>query len=186
MKTLKIVSLFAILLFFVQMGFAQTATTEKIKVSGECGMCKKKIEKAAKDAGASYAVWSSESKILEVKYTEPTNSDIIQKSVADAGYDTPKYRATDAAYEKLSPCCHYERTSVTSQDTSASAMHCGMKEGKCTDMASCKGKDCKDHGDTHMKASEGKIPMNCSDSKGDKGAKAEKGSKSCCSKKASH
>ncbi len=186
MKTLKIISLFTFLLFFAQMGFAQNQTSEKIKVSGECGMCKKKIEKAAKEAGASYAVWSSESKILEVKYTEPSNSDKIQKMIADAGYDTPKYRATDEAYEKLSPCCHYERTAAAAQDSSASAMHCSMKEGKCTDMTSCKGKDCKDHGATHMKASEGKMPMNCADGKGEKGTKGEKGAKSCCSKKASH
>jgi hypothetical protein len=33
--------------------FAQAPTT--IKVAGNCGMCKKHIEKAAKDAGASVA-----------------------------------------------------------------------------------------------------------------------------------
>lgn len=183
MKTLKLIPFIAILLFVAQTGFAQKSTSEKIKVSGECGMCKKKIEKAAKDAGASYAVWSSETKILEVKYAEPASNDNIQKSIADAGYDTPKYKATDEAYEKLSPCCHYEREAIEAKD-SASAAHCSMKEGKCADKSSCKGHDMGKDG--MMKDADGKASMNCSDSKGAKGAKGSKGSKSCCQKTASH
>ncbi len=38
------------------------AKTETIKVWGNCGMCEKKIEKAALKAGASTAEWSERTK----------------------------------------------------------------------------------------------------------------------------
>jgi periplasmic mercuric ion binding protein len=107
MKSL-ILSLF--LTLAVSFGFAQ-AKSETLKVSGECGSCKKKIEAAAKKAGATYAVWNVDSKELTIKYNNTsTNSAKIQKAVADAGYDTPDYKATDEAYNKLDGCCQYERT----------------------------------------------------------------------------
>lgn len=139
MKTLKFIPFFTILFFFAQIGFSQSLTSEKMKVSGECGMCKKKIEKAAMDAGAFYAVWTSDSKVLELKYnSDSTNTDKIQQKIAEVGYDTPKFRATDEAYEKLSPCCHYEREAVSS-DAKTASMKCEMKDGKCVDSSSCKG-----------------------------------------------
>lgn len=106
-------SLFLSLLFAViaTVGFAQTKS-ETLKVSGECGSCKKKIESAAKKAGASYAVWDVDSKELSIKYNSTsTNSAKIQKAIADVGYDTPDYKATDEAYNKLDGCCQYDRTS---------------------------------------------------------------------------
>lgn len=91
-------------------GFAQEKT-ETLKVSGECGTCKKKIESAAKKAGAAYAVWNVDAKELTIKYNSTSsNSAKIQKAVADAGYDTPDFKATDEAYNKLDGCCQYERT----------------------------------------------------------------------------
>lgn len=99
-----------ILTSIVTVGFAQ-AKTETLKISGECTTCKKKIETAAKKAGASYALWNVDSKQLTVKYNSTsTNSEKIQRSIADAGYDTPEYKATDDAYYKLDDCCQYERT----------------------------------------------------------------------------
>ena len=112
-------SLFLSLLFAViaTVGFAQTKS-ETLKVSGECGSCKKKIESAAKKAGASYAVWDVDSKELAIKYNSTTtNSAKIQKAIADVGYDTPDYKATDEAYNKLDGCCQYDRISSKSQKT---------------------------------------------------------------------
>jgi hypothetical protein len=112
-------SLFLSLLFAViaTVGFAQTKS-ETLKVSGECGSCKKKIESAAKKAGASYAVWDVDSKELSIKYNSTsTNSAKIQKAIADVGYDTPDYKATDEAYNKLDGCCQYDRTSSKDQKT---------------------------------------------------------------------
>ncbi|MGZ3846068.1 MAG: heavy-metal-associated domain-containing protein [Flavisolibacter sp.] len=105
-------SLFLSLIFasIATIGFAQTKS-ETLKVSGECGSCKKKIESAAKKAGATYAVWDVDSKELAVKYNSTTtNSAKIQKAIADVGYDTQDYKATDEAYNKLDGCCQYDRT----------------------------------------------------------------------------
>jgi hypothetical protein len=107
---MKSIILFLFLTLVVSFGFAQPKS-ETLKVSGECGSCKKKIESAAKKAGASYAVWNMDSKELTIKYNSTSaNSAKIQKAVADAGYDTPDYKATDEAYNKLDGCCQYERT----------------------------------------------------------------------------
>ena len=105
-------SIFLSLLFvcMAAVGFAQTKT-ETLKVSGECGSCKKKIESAAKKAGASYAVWDVDSKELTVKYNSTTtNNAKIQNSIAGVGYDTQDFKATDEAYNKLDGCCQYDRT----------------------------------------------------------------------------
>lgn len=93
-------------------GFAQTKT-ETLKVSGECSSCKKKIESAAKKAGATYAVWDVDSKELTIKYNSTaTDNAKIQKAIAAVGYDTPDFKATDDAYNKLDKCCQYDRTTA--------------------------------------------------------------------------
>ena len=51
MKTLRIFSLATLFMAVAAVASAQTKT-ETFKVSGNCGMCKSNIEKAAKDAGA--------------------------------------------------------------------------------------------------------------------------------------
>ena len=94
-------------------GFAQ-AKTDTIRVAGECGTCKKKIESAAKKAGATFAAWNVDSKELTIKYNSTsTNPAKIQKAIAEAGYDTPDYKASDKAYNSLDGCCQYERSTGT-------------------------------------------------------------------------
>lgn len=143
MKTLQIFFSF-LLLSIATISFAQTKT-EALKVSGECGTCKKKIEKAAKTAGASYAEWNTESKVLTVKYGDNTNKLKIEQAVAGVGYDTPDVKATDAAYNKLDGCCQYERTAASATSCCESEKcvktQC-MKDGKCASDASC----CKEAG----------------------------------------
>jgi copper chaperone CopZ len=82
--------------------------TETIKVSGNCDMCKARIEKAAKIDGVSKAEWNKETKLLAVTFDPAkTNSDAIGKNVAAAGHDTEKIKAEDKAYDKLPGCCKY-------------------------------------------------------------------------------
>ena len=82
----------------------------KIKVSGNCGMCKKHIEKAAKDAGATSASWDKVSKLLTISFdASKTNTDKIETSIAGAGYDKEHKQATEEAYKKLDECCQYDR-----------------------------------------------------------------------------
>jgi copper chaperone CopZ len=103
-------------MILTQVIFAQTATTNSLqnaqfKVLGNCGMCKKTIEKAAIEGGATTANWEVNADLLTVTYAEKkTSKDAIQKAVALAGYDNAVYKANDQAYDKLPGCCQYDRT----------------------------------------------------------------------------
>lgn len=108
MKKLKSLLLLAGITCSVSL-FAQK-TTENIKVYGNCGTCKKKIEKAAKVPGVESAVWDKKTKELALVFdASETSSEKVQTSIANAGYDTEKVKAPDAAYNKLDECCQYDR-----------------------------------------------------------------------------
>ncbi|KIA84533.1 TonB-dependent receptor [Kaistella solincola] len=90
---------------------AQTLTKSTFTVKGECGMCEERIETSAKKSGAETAVWNAETQKLEVEFDPAkTSADLILKNIADVGHDNEKYRASDAIYDKLPSCCHYERS----------------------------------------------------------------------------
>lgn len=117
MKTLSIVLSFLLIFASVFTATAQNDKTklkETIPVSGECGMCKKTIEKAAIGAGATTATWSEKKKKLTVVYnTDKTSSQKIQEAIAAAGYETRDFAANTAAYNELDECCKYERKKGT-------------------------------------------------------------------------
>ena len=114
----KVLSL--VVLFFI-VGtisvFAQSKT-EEIKIYGECGMCKARIEKDAKAIeGVTKADWNVETKVLEVSYDiSKTSSDKIQIAIAKVGHDSDKYRAKDEVYDDLPGCCKYERPEKKSKE----------------------------------------------------------------------
>lgn len=147
---MKSIRLLLASMLFLAVSYSSQAqvASESFKVAGECGSCKKKIEKAAKDAGATFAQWNQESKVLTIKYNSTSsNKAKIQQSIAKVGYDTPDYKATDDAYNKLDGCCQYDRAvslkeSKTCDDAKCAEAGC-MKDGKCTkDMSCCKESQC--------------------------------------------
>lgn len=82
--------------------------TETYMVSGNCGECKSRIEKAAYVKGVKRADWNKETKKLTVTYkTDKTSGEEILKSVAEAGYDSEKATASEESYAKLPTCCNY-------------------------------------------------------------------------------
>jgi periplasmic mercuric ion binding protein len=147
MKTLKIFSLAVVCAALTLTATAQTKT-ETFKVSGNCGMCKSKIEKAAKDGGATAAKWDVDSKIITVTYkSSTTNTAKIQQNIAAAGYDNAGLKATEESYKKLHACCQYDRdeaaAAVSEEHHNAShtmKADC-CKDGKCTKPGHT-GKDC--------------------------------------------
>jgi mercuric ion binding protein len=148
MKALKIFFVAAICISVAATSYSQKTKTESFTVAGECGTCKKKIEKSAKEAGATYAVWDMHSKILKVTYNAGTDVSAIQKNIAGAGYDTPKFKASDDAYNSLDKCCQYDRQPVKKSASCCGSEDCKMTDGKCADMAACKDKGCcKDNAD---------------------------------------
>ena len=76
--------------------------TEKMRVEGNCEMCKKRIENAAYTSGVKEAVWDEKTHILTVTYRpSKTSMDDVAKHIAHAGYDNEKVKATDYEYNKL-------------------------------------------------------------------------------------
>ena len=150
MKTLLSFCLSLTFLCLVNSSQAQTQT-KTIKVSGECGTCKKKIEGAARKAGATYASWNLDTKVLTVKYnSQSANTAKIEQAIAAVGYDTPDYIASETAYDQLDDCCKYERKSTAAKTCSDDCMKQGKcaQDGKCSKdkdkPACCSGKDgCK-------------------------------------------
>lgn len=89
---------------------AASEMTTKFKVYGNCGMCEKRIEKAAKIDGVMAADWDVETKMLTVAFDPAkVKPGQVHKAVADVGHDTDKVRASDEVYDNLHGCCQYER-----------------------------------------------------------------------------
>jgi copper chaperone CopZ len=93
---------------------AQDTKTATYKVYGNCGMCKKTIEKAANKSKDAKSTWNRETKILTLTYnTKKTTPDAVLKRIAEAGYDNEKFIAPETAYNNLHECCKYERKKLT-------------------------------------------------------------------------
>lgn len=106
------------IIFLLNAGAAQAQTTDvasngmttKFIVYGNCEMCKKRIEAAAKIEGVTLADWDVDTKMLTLTFdpakVKPRQ---VHQAVAAVGHDTDKERADDAVYAKLHGCCQYER-----------------------------------------------------------------------------
>lgn len=83
----------------------------EIAVNGNCGICKKRIEKAAYSVqGVKSAQWHQDHHDMHLIIDETKCSvDDVHAAVAKAGHDTDKAKAKDEDYEKLHHCCQYER-----------------------------------------------------------------------------
>ena len=84
------------------------------EVSGNCEMCKMRIEKAAfKVKGVKMATWDVATHQLDLIYNEKkTDLTTIQQSIADVGHDTEAIKAKDEAYNSVHPCCKYRDTEI--------------------------------------------------------------------------
>jgi len=117
------------------------SNTDTIKVSGNCAMCKSHIETAAKNAGATSALWYKNTKLLAVSFDPAKTSNMaIQKKIAAAGYDTQDVKATEASYSNLDKCCQYKRTTASAESCCKDMKSC-TKDGCCKSDMSCCSKD---------------------------------------------
>ncbi|MDP2721842.1 MAG: cation transporter [Bacteroidales bacterium] len=110
---LKMLSLMAMFLFGATAVFAGNKT-ESFKVFGNCGMCKSRIEKAAKSVeGVSTATWDKVTKMMEVTFDDAkTDVTKIKEAIIHVGHDTEKLKASDEVYNNLPGCCLYDRVDV--------------------------------------------------------------------------
>ncbi len=101
---------------------AQTknATTETVKIYGNCSMCKNTIEQAGNIKKVANIDWNENSKMATITYdATKTNMAEILKRVALAGYDSDEFLAPDDVYAKLPDCCQYVRGNKTVSNTLA-------------------------------------------------------------------
>ncbi len=88
----------------------KNAKTETVKVYGNCGMCKTKIEKAGSIKKVAKVDWNQETQMATLTYDASiTNQDEILKRIALVGYDSDKFLAPEEVYNNLPGCCQYDR-----------------------------------------------------------------------------
>jgi mercuric ion binding protein len=84
-----------------------------LKVSGNCGSCKKRIVKAANSIdGVTDASWDKTKKVFTATIDDTkTNVETVKKAILEAGYDVENAKGNDEAYSKLPDCCKYRDVS---------------------------------------------------------------------------
>jgi len=78
-------------------------------VSGNCEMCKERIEKAALSVkGVRSAFWDINTKRVHIDYVSTeVQAESIHRAIAASGHDTELIRADDKVYKSLPECCLY-------------------------------------------------------------------------------
>ena len=108
----KIILSIVTIIAFVACNSMANSKTESFKVYGNCGMCKKTIEKALTKEGIK-GDWDKKSKMIKVTYDSTKyNNRQVQEIIAKAGYDTESCKGDDKAYDNLHGCCKYERKKI--------------------------------------------------------------------------
>ena len=109
----KIVLLVIACLFSLTMVAQEKSKNKKVvfKVAGNCGMCEKRIEKAAYSVkGVKDAEWHVDCQDIHLVIDETKcSAEDVAKAIAAVGHDTSSIKAEDAIYDKLHSCCNYER-----------------------------------------------------------------------------
>ena len=79
------------------------------QVSGNCDLCKERIETAAKAVdGVLSASWNADKQMMHLQFDpKKTSAAAVQKAIAAVGHDTETVRADDTVYNKLPGCCLY-------------------------------------------------------------------------------
>lgn len=99
-----------IFLMLLSIGLTAQEISKTLKVSGNCGMCKNRIETAVKEISSAQGEWNSETQILSLRFDQSkTSLDAIAKKISEVGHDNELYKANDAVYEELHGCCLYTR-----------------------------------------------------------------------------
>ena len=107
---LKIMIAITVLLSTTMNAQTKSTKTEEVKVSGNCGMCKNTIEKAANGLeGVVSANWDVDKKKIDISFDDAKTDEMaIHKAIAASGYDTEKVSADLDAYNGLAGCCQYD------------------------------------------------------------------------------
>ncbi|MDO5510570.1 MAG: heavy-metal-associated domain-containing protein [Weeksellaceae bacterium] len=144
-------------LFFAQSSISN-ARTVSLAISGNCGMCKNKIEKAANQPAIAHLDWNQKTKTAKLTYdSHQTTPSQVMRKVAEVGYDNEFFLAKDEVYKNLHGCCLYDRNFKTKREAKKGDACCSADESA---------KSTKSCGDDHAN---------------DGAAHASKSNQSCCS-----
>ena len=90
---------------------SQNSKKVSFEVTGNCEMCKKRIEKSALSVkGVKTATWDIPSNLISIIYdSNKIPLQKIQTAIALVGHDTPLAKAPDKSYNELPLCCIYIR-----------------------------------------------------------------------------
>lgn len=82
----------------------------EMSVSGNCDMCKARIEAAAlSNKAVQSAQWDKVSKKLLLNVDKSMDIKVIGKLIADEGHDNEYVTSKTATYDQLPPCCLYRK-----------------------------------------------------------------------------
>ena len=106
----------------------KNATTEIVKIYGNCGMCEKTIENAGSSKNTASVDWDKDTKMATLTFdAKKTSKDEILKKIALAGYDSDSFLAPDDVYNNLHGCCQYDREAKIPVEESAAEMNNSME-----------------------------------------------------------
>lgn len=92
---------------------AQKKVETRFHVSGVCGMCKNRIEKATDVKGVHFSEWDKETQELFLVYKpEEISLDSIHSLIQFVGHDTEKGKSSQEYYDKVHTCCRYRDPEV--------------------------------------------------------------------------
>jgi hypothetical protein len=106
-----LIAFIAVLSCTISFAQIKNSKTEKVKISGNCGMCKTKIEKSGSVNNVCKINWNSDTKVATITYdaTKTSKSEIL-KRISLVGYDNEMFTAPNDVYNNLHGCCQYDRT----------------------------------------------------------------------------
>ena len=106
----------------------KNATTETVKIYGNCGMCEKTIENAGTSKKVASVDWDKDTKMATITFdAKKTSKDAILKKIALAGYDSDSFLAPDDVYNNLHGCCQYDREAKIPVEESVVKVNHSMK-----------------------------------------------------------
>ena len=122
MQSIKNILMVSIMALSMTSAFGQikNATTETVKIYGNCGMCEKTIENAGSSKNTASVDWDKDTKMATLTFdAKKTSKDEILKKIALAGYDSDSFLAPDDLYNNLHGCCQYDREAKIPVEESA-------------------------------------------------------------------
>ena len=104
---IKHIYIIALMLVITAGVAAAQDSTSTFSVTGVCGMCKARIEKAAGGDGLTNAVWEAATQQLTLTYGAGFDVEAAKQRILAAGHDVDNRTAPQDAYDKLPNCCRY-------------------------------------------------------------------------------